>query len=507
VLRGLGVFLLASLAFVARARADETPEPPEKPAPTEPTRDEPTTSGDDEHDEGDHVHEDAQFGPVLVIEAIEISGNAATQPGIIRRALPVAEGDAVHASDPRLREIRYKVLALGFFRDVTLEMRKGSARGRVVIRIHVVERGTLVLNRLWFGTNSLSPYWFGADVGDRNLIGLGITLGGGIVVASHGDVAGARDQWAGELRAAQGSIAGSRWGASGALTLVHGSEVFRVAGEPTDTSNSNFNAFPYRRFGGRWSATYDASALSRLQATLRAEEIDAQLPAVPTQTLPDGRVVPVDLSLKPGGSTVVTLGFGFDRDSRPDPILPHVGDRVSASFELGTRAFGSSYDFATLFARYEHWWPILRDGRHAIGLKLAGGIVVGDAPRFDRIHISDVDRMLTPRALGMVLSDAGPLALLRTRSDKPDYGDLGGSAIVEYAARLWRGGGSGRVYGGDVFVGAGLWGLAANDDLRARDTGLWHSLPIDLYADAGVRIDTDIGVFELTIANALGRLR
>ena len=29
----------------------------------------------------------------------------------------------------------------------------------------------------------------------------------------------------------------------------------------------------------------------------------------------------------------------------------------------------------------------------------------------------------------------------------------------------------------------------------------------DLYADTGVRIDTDIGVFELTIANALGRLR
>jgi hypothetical protein len=63
------------------------------------------------------------------------------------------------------------------------------------------------------------------------------------------------------------------------------------------------------------------------------------------------------------------------------------------------------------------------------------------------------------------------------------------------------------VFGADVYVGAGLWGLADRDALRARDTSLYHALPIDIYADAGLRIDTDIGVFELAIANALGRLR
>ena len=52
-----------------------------------------------------------------------------------------------------------------------------------------------------------------------------------------------------------------------------------------------------------------------------------------------------------------------------------------------------------------------------------------------------------------------------------------------------------------------MWGLAERAELRARDTALAAALPIDLYADAGVRIDTFIGVFELAIANALGRLR
>ena len=73
--------------------------------------------------------------------------------------------------------------------------------------------------------------------------------------------------------------------------------------------------------------------------------------------------------------------------------------------------------------------------------------------------------------------------------------------------RLFRGKGEKRVYGGDLFFGAGLWGLAENVDLRARDAKLWSSLPIDLYLDVGFRLDTDVGIFEITLANGLGRLR
>jgi hypothetical protein len=293
------------------------------------------------------------------------------------------------------------------------------------------------------------------------------------------------------------------------MTLVHGSEPYRTSGEFDDTSPSDFNAFPYRRFGGRWGATYDVSTLARISATIRAESIDVDLPVAPTQVLPppDGRTIGVDLHLLPGHSRVITAGFGFDRDTRPDPVLPHSGGRVTASAEVGSTAFDSSYDFSTVFGGYEHWWPFDKDERTTLGIRLAGGIVLGNAPRFDRIHISDVDHLLTPRALGLVLSTAAPFDLLGTRADKPDYGDVGGSATVEFARTLWRGKGRNRVYGGDIFVAAGLWGLAEADEVRLRDASLWKSLPVDLYGDAGVRIDTDIGIFELTIANALGRLR
>jgi hypothetical protein len=115
--------------------------------------------------------------------------------------------------------------------------------------------------------------------------------------------------------------------------------------------------------------------------------------------------------------------------------------------------------------------------------------------------------MLTPRALGLVLSNASPLDVLGTKPDKPSYGEVGGSAGLEFTSELFRGSGKNRVYGGDWFIGGGVWALAQTEELALRDSGLWRSLPIDVYADAGVRIDTDIGVFELTISNALGRLR
>ena len=517
--RGTPIVLAALVALTRVAFADEPPPTalggPAPDAPTEsspsPDASSPDASSPPPEDRADEssdapLHEDNEFGPLIFIESVEITGNSATSVEVIRRAVPIGPGDVLHSSDKRLRDVRYKVLALGYFRDVTVTMRKGGERGHVVVVVNVVERGTIVLNRLWLGTSDSSAEYTGLDVTERNLLGLGIALGGGFIYAHHGDIAGSRDQWAGELRLSDSSLRGTAWGVNGSMTLVHGSEPYRITGDDDNAAPSRFGAFDYRRFGGRGGLTYDVSALSRLSAALRVEQIDAQLPAVPTQTLSSGEVVGLDLHLHPGGSRVVTLGVGLDRDTRPDPVLPHAGDRGTVALEVGSAAFGGSYDFAALFARYEKWWPI-KDEKQTLGLRFAGGMLLGDAPEFDRIFISDVDHALTPRALGLVLSTAAPFDLLGTRDAKPTYGDIGGSITGEYALTLFRGTGKNRVYGGDLFFAAGVWALAETADLHQRDSALWKSLPMDLFLDAGIRIDTDVGVFELTFSNALGRLR
>jgi hypothetical protein len=107
-----------------------------------------------------------------------------------------------------------------------------------------------------------------------------------------------------------------------------------------------------------------------------------------------------------------------------------------------------------------------------------------------------------------VLSNASPVDFLATRDDKPVYGEVGGIATFEYVTKLFRGvGARKRVYGGDFFVAFGGWGLAETEDYLLRDMSLFRSLPVDLYVNTGLRVDTDLGRFEFSFANALGRLR
>jgi hypothetical protein len=142
--------------------------------------------------------------------------------------------------------------------------------------------------------------------------------------------------------------------------------------------------------------------------------------------------------------------------------------------------------------------------RHALGLRIAGGAVIGDAPRFDRIHVGDVNRLLTPRVMGMTVAAAGSPDFLGTDNSDAVYGELGGNLIGEWSYRWFRRPKS--IDGGDLFVAAGVWGLASQDAVKAVGASGWDAMPVDLVLDAGLRIDTELGIFEFTIANALGRV-
>jgi hypothetical protein len=230
----------------------------------------------------------------------------------------------------------------------------------------------------------------------------------------------------------------------------------------------------------------------------RFESVHAELPAAPTRALPDGTEVPVDPLLEDGDSRVATLGLLFERDTRPDPILPFAGDHTLVLAEGGAGFLGSSYDFATALVRHERWWSV-RPG-HVLSLHMTGGAVVGDAPLFERLHVGDIDRMVSARALGLVVSTTPPFDFFDTGSDEVTYGELAGLVEGQYAYRLFRG--KRGVYGGDLFVGVGLWTL-----MSTRDIGVDKpTFPVDLLLDAGLRLDTEIGIFELSLANALGRV-
>src|SRR5690349_16118388 len=137
VLVRLALLLVAIVLAGPALAAPPPPAPPRQPdaapPPAEPTAPGPDLPASQSPDDGSPddvppgaspgdldatLHEDNEFGPLIQIERIDITGNTATQASVIERALPISAGDVLHSSDRRLRETRFKVLALGFFLDV-----------------------------------------------------------------------------------------------------------------------------------------------------------------------------------------------------------------------------------------------------------------------------------------------------------------------------------------------------------------------------------------------------
>jgi outer membrane protein insertion porin family len=240
-----------------------------------------------------------------------------------------------------------------------------------------------------------------------------------------------------------------------------------------------------------------------LHATVgfREEEIATTLPPLQARTLPSGAVTPIDFMVKNGASRVGTISASLDLDTRSDPILPRSGMRIALSVEASSELLGSSYDDvkAVLDASFYKKMP----HGHALGFHLFAGAIGGDAPYFDRFFVGDLNLLLPRRALGINFSTQPSPNLLNTNIAHHRYDNYAGRLLVEYAVPIWRH--RGLVYGGDAFVAVGLLGMGSEGDFAAPGSSSWQSLPIDLTGDLGLRLDTYVGVFTISIANALSR--
>jgi outer membrane protein assembly factor BamA len=439
------VFLAVALAFGPDARA--------APAPAD---DDPAISAD---------LGDPDFGPVVEIERIVVTGNDTTNERLVRRALLVAEGDRLRSGDPRFRASRFRVLALGFFRDVKLELAKGTRRGAIVLTVHVAPRETLVLNRIDLGTSDETKLWFGLDFGATNLFGSGIGVSAAAVYATAPRLPGGTPQLGLRLRIADQALLGTPLG-------LHGTLIYDDASEAVGA-----RALGYRRAGASGGISYDLSARTYLSADVRVEYVHAGDEAPP--------------ELETGDSRLITAALGLEYDTRSDPVLPADGQRLVAVVQAGGAATGSSYDELKLRLRWEGWYEVAR--RHVLAFRLDFGLVAGGAPLFDRFYVGDLNPLLPDRKLDLVVSTRPTFDVLGRGADRVRYGDVVAGAGLEYAYQLFRG--KKTIYGGDLFLGAGLFALGTRDDLRP-----------DVWLNVGLRLDTAIGIVELSIANLAGRL-
>lgn len=437
--------------------------------------------------------EEGPSGPRYALEEVVIKGNKKTLRSVIHRYVDIKPGEVFPADDPRLEQARYRLLATGWFYEVQLSLKRGDRRGWVILLVEVKERNTIVIKDFLIGLSEITPYG-SLGVADRSF------LGSGIRAAASGVVS--KEQWGYRLELADDHFLNSDFGLRIQGQFVHARDFFGHRSIQVSTAEGEeskpYAVMYYDRAGVVLGGGYNLLVDFFFTLDYRFNSIRADVPAAGSH-YSFGERRPIEFGhLLPGPSYVSSLILGLSRDTRDHPLLPSEGSLSLLSVELSTEVFGSDYEFSKFTLTHDTHFPLGRG--HSIRLGLFAGLILGDAPFFDQFFVGDFSAFIPSRVLGLNFAHLHP-NLLETSVQEMRYEDLAGSLSVEYSIPFYRG--HRFIYGIDGFLGVGIFALASREDLRTDPKGYrgFEVVPMDLTADIGVRVDTEIGIAVLSLGN------
>ena len=124
-------------------------------------------------------------GERVFVERIDIQGNTTTLDRVVRRQFTSAEGDPLNPRE--IREAAERIRALGYFADVDVDTRRGSAPDQAIVDVEVEETTT---GSLGFSVSygRAQGIGFGISFSEQNFLGRGQQ-----VAVSFNTVKGSRD--------------------------------------------------------------------------------------------------------------------------------------------------------------------------------------------------------------------------------------------------------------------------------------------------------------------------
>jgi outer membrane protein assembly factor BamA len=492
--------------------AAEPPTPPTPPLETAPeatVEAEPPPSRKPRGTEAGGSERDSHVPLRYSLEAIRVQGNSRTERRVVLRYVPFKPGSVFDVDDPEVELSRYRLLGTGFFRDVQFSLKKGSARGLVVLVIDVTERNTIVINDISMGlaadagrngrVRRLSGY-AGLDVAETNLAGTGITLGGAMVVAAN--------QLALRVRFLDPAFLGSKWMVAGQILYNDARDYFGTS-HPKWTypdSDTQFDSavVDYTRFGGSLGVGRDLSVSTQLWLHYRLESLNANYPYIASQVR-GFATEPIDFDIIRGRSVLSTLRATLQIDTRDHPFLPTRGSFSTITAEVGLLPSGRDYDYARFDAQASRWFQLPWQ-KHVLRLSAFAGAISGNAPFFEQYYVGDFSDFLPDRVLGISFDHRYPKNFLGTEIVEVRYGKYALDANAEYRIPLYRG--HHTIFGIDFFGSGGIYSVASDRDFThpPRAYSGFARFPVDLTFNLGFRMDTSAGGFVFAFSNVLGFL-
>lgn len=479
-----------------------------------------------------------------LLQRVEVVGNHRTRASLIRSFVPIETGTSFDVADSEIEALRYRLLGTGWYDEVELRLARGSQPGWVVLVIEVEERSTLVFQQLAAGVGwtvagvatsatggadgpgrAPEPY-LGLALAETNLLGTGRTLGAELLASP--------DQQGGSLTYFAPAASFSRWSLRVRGTLVKGREYFggdlpRVSADcPVDDEtqqelpgcevSTTAAVLDYWRSSLTLGTARDVGAFTRLSLEWHGDFVYVPTGKMPLAASsrrgrgPEAENFPIDFSIEPKDSYVSMLTLGLVYDKRDSAVLPSRGGLAVFNGDLASGLIASDYQFVRMQASYNHWFPL--HWGHTVRLGSFVGAVYGSAPFFYKFFVSDLTDLMPSRILGLNLDHRPAPNLVGLLASGNAFDSRYGTAIAqmrqeEFAGRIdaeymWPivRGRKKFVKGADAFFLFGLYGLAGTHDLRVGLPGYkgLARLPIDITLDAGVRLDTQVGVFQVGLA-------
>lgn len=431
-----------------------------------------------------------------VLDEIRVMGNQKTAASLISALVGLEPGQRFGLVD--LERVRLQLLGTGFFVEVDACLEKGSERGHVVLLIEVTERNTILLSDFFLGSSREHSFWGGVDLSEGNLLGRGLNLRAAVVASDR--------QWATQLSLSDPYAFALPMRLGGFGHFSQGRETLFIA-DPArlDPGSREPLGLRYDRAGGELSVGLYPLTLLGVFLNLGAESVKAtsELPQETQKLILNGR------------SLHTTLRMTFDHDTRDNPFFPTRGYQLNLSIQGSSSLWGSDYDYVKTVLRSAYALrPGFNEAGHVIRFNLFGGVVLGDAPFYERFYVGDVSALVPSRDLGLNFASTASPDFFKQGADNLSYETAVAGAGVEYGVPLLSSGdGNALFYRVEFFLGVGVFGMTTLDDPPGeRDVGLGvdlisqrqgNAFPFDLSFDLGFRAETPIGIFGLSFANGL----
>ena len=263
---------------------------------------------------------EVEQGPRVFVERIEITGNTKTRDKVIRREIPILEGDLSRSRG--VKEAKRRIRNLGFFDDVTVTNKPGSDEAKTILGVAVTERPTGTFS-IGLGYSSVDSVMAQGSISQENLFGYGLRL------------------------SLSGAVGSKSTTYSLGLTDPHFLDTDWTLGGTLYNDEREYSDYDEDRIGGTIRAGHPIGRKSKLYLTYRYEEQEvSNISRDLTDTIQE----------EAGTSTLSSLMAQIIRNSTDFYEDPSRGGVTKLSTEFA--GLGGTEHFLKSIADHRHFFPL-----------------------------------------------------------------------------------------------------------------------------------------------------